>query len=88
MLLKAALADGLTTESHWASITQDPEREWAARWQFRTTYGTPAWDRITGPEYLDSVIETTIENERLDEEEKANSPFWQILMDELQSPQE
>ena len=88
MLLKAALADGLTTESHWASITQDPDREWAARWLFRTAHGNEDWEQLKEPGDLDSGINSVIENERLDEEEKSNSPFWQILMDELQNPQE
>jgi hypothetical protein len=87
MLLKAALADGLTSESHWASITQDPDREWAARWLFRTAHGTEDWEQMKEPGDLDSGIETVIENERLDEQEKSNSPFYQILMDELQNPQ-
>jgi hypothetical protein len=85
MLLKAALADGLTTESHWALLS--PRQQSAARWQFRTTYKTPAWERLKEPGGLDSVINSVIENERLDEQEKSNSPFYQILMDELQNPQ-
>ncbi|MDP7030301.1 MAG: hypothetical protein QF733_08785 [Phycisphaerales bacterium] len=84
MLLKAALADGLTTERHWASITQDPDREWAARWLFRTAHGTPDWEQLKEPGDLDSGINTVIENERLDEQEKSNSPFYQMLLEELE----
>ena len=92
MLLKAALADGLTSESHWASLS--PRQQSAARWQFRTAHGSKEvgfdvpWEQLKEPGGLDSGINSVIENERLDEEEKSNSPFWQILMDELQSPQE
>ena len=86
MLLKEALADGLTSESHWASLS--PRQESAARWLFRTAHGNEDWEQMKEPGDLDSGIETVIENERLDEQEKSNSPFWQILMDELQNPQE
>jgi len=86
MLLKEALADGLTSESHWASLS--PRQQSAARWLFRTAHGNEDWEQMKEPGDLDSGINSVIENERLDEQEKSNSPFYQILMDELQNPQE
>ena len=83
MLLKAALADGLTSESHWASLS--PRQQSAARWLFRTAHGNEDWEQMKEPGDLDSGINSVIENERLDEEEKSNSPFWQILMEELEN---